>query len=98
MQPGNRDHLLARESDKETIILTRKEEKDLLVVVMNFSEKNFQKDISGLENSRLELLLYSAHKDWGGNISNDTMPFHFNDKKFVANLAERSLAIFKASK
>ena len=98
MQPGNRDHLLARESDKETIILTRKEEKDLLVVVMNFSEKNFQKDISGLENSRLELLLYSAHKDWGGNISNDTMPFHFNDKKFVANLAERSIAIFKASK
>ena len=98
MQPGNRDHFLAWESDKETIILTRKEDKDLLVVVMNFSDKKFQKDISELENSRPELLLYSAHKDWGGNISNDTLPFHFNDKKFVASLAERSIAIFKASK
>jgi len=97
-QPGNRDQLLARESDKETIILTRKEDKDLLVVIMNFSEQQFHENISELGNSIPELLLYSAHKEWGGNVSNNTLPFHFNDKTFVATLERKSIAILRTSK
>ncbi len=97
-QPGNRDQLLARESDKETIILTRKEDKDLLVVIMNFSEQQFHENISEPGNSIPELLLYSAHKEWGGNVSNNTLPFHFNDKTFVATLERKSIAILRTSK
>ncbi|MFN2395676.1 MAG: malto-oligosyltrehalose trehalohydrolase [Bacteroidales bacterium] len=96
MQPGKRDQILARNNDKDVIILSRRTDKNLLVAIMNFSEKKLHEEISELKDKNPELLIYSAHKKWAGKISNKVMPFQMNNENFVAEPEGRSIAIFKS--
>ncbi len=97
LKPGNRENIIARNTN-DTIILTRTEGNQSLVVVMNFSSQPFGKEIPELQGSKWEVLLYSAHKKWGGNIDNTCEPIRENDKSLVPEIEKNTITLINITR
>ena len=96
LKPGNRDHIHATElADKKTIAIVCQNNKEHLVALMNFNKENVTIEISALSFSTAQVLIYSAHEQWGGNINNDENPIAQKGKEFIANISGKSLVLIR---
>ena len=96
LKPGNRDHIHATElADKKTIALVCQNNNEHLVALMNFNKENVTIEISALSFSTAQVLIYSAHEQWGGNINNDENPIAQKGKEFIANISGKSLVLIR---
>ncbi len=98
LKPGKRDNIQAFEdAGKKAIILSRKAGRESLVAVMNFAEEPVTVDMPDLQASGAELLVYSAHRQWGGNVGNNTNPLIKKGQHLAAKTERRSFIIFRAT-
>ena len=96
LRPGNRDQIAAWLDESENaILLWQKEQTESVLTAMNFSDReiNLFPDIANA--SDYLLLIYSAHKKWGGSIGNSESPVKTTDKGFELRLLPKSAAMIK---
>jgi maltooligosyltrehalose trehalohydrolase len=94
-RPGCRKNIRATQMGKGAMLLARKGEKETVLVVFNFSEKPFSGKINALKDQPGDLLLYSAHKQWGGSIYDGHDPMESSSGKTPKIYLEpRSVAVF----
>ncbi len=99
LKPGSRTNIYARKSnDENAIVLVRKYENELLVVLMNFSDKLVKEKLPEITGKNAKLLLYSAQKRWGGNADNSESPLkQYECNKYSVSLEARSIIVFLCS-
>ncbi len=69
----NRENIFAQAACKEQVIfLSRKTETENLVACMNFSDKDCPVKIPDAMNTTAELLIYSGHEQWGGDVHDES--------------------------
>jgi maltooligosyltrehalose trehalohydrolase len=91
-QPGSRENIEAlADETEEAILLVHKGEKETIVTAMNYSDKVIDVKITETKTSEIELLLYSAHMQWGGKADDSDQPFVY--KKNCTNLSLRPKAV-----
>jgi maltooligosyltrehalose trehalohydrolase len=96
LKPGNRDHINATEvPDKKTIALDCQNNNEHLVALMNFNKNNVTIEISALCFTTAQALIYSAHEQWGGNISNDENTLTKTGQEFMANVTGKSFIFIR---
>lgn len=94
LKPGNRDNTLAYEAAKDkAIMLSKKDGNEQLIALMNFSEENILVEIPELLHNDPDIMIYSAHKQWGGAISNTRTPIVKNRHTAVAETERKSILI-----
>lgn len=72
-----RDNFLAREAVPEkTLVLIHKSYDAWLLAVLNFSASDEETLIPELAGKRINLLMYSAHRKWGGIVDDNFVPLH----------------------
>lgn len=93
--PGNGENILAGKIDREGMLLTIKGEKENFLAVFNFSGETFSANLHELAGCKAELLLYSAHKHWGGNVPEGNDPAELEKGKTpIIKLEPRSVAAY----
>ncbi len=99
LKPGNRDNILTFEAVKDkAIMLLKTDVNEQLMALMNFSEEKITVEIPELLHNEPELLIYSAHQQWGGTISNNKIPIVNNGHAVVAETEKKSILIAKTKK
>jgi maltooligosyltrehalose trehalohydrolase len=94
-RPGSRRNFRATQMGEGAMLLVRKGEKETLLAVFNFYEKPFSVVIKELISQQSDLLLYSAHKQWGGSMNDSHDPMESSSGKTPKiNLEPRSVAVF----
>ncbi len=97
LKPGNRDHINAFEiADKEAIALVRENGNERLVALINFSENNVTIEIPALKATSAEVLIYSAHKQWGGTVNDHENILILEGQELVATVMRKSFVLFRA--
>lgn len=85
--------------NQSVVIHNSKNEEDVLYVVINFSDNTHKVTIPELSGNNYDLLLYSAHQKWGGNVDdNSNHIFNFNNNSFEASLEKQSAIIIKSKR
>ncbi len=94
IQNCNRKNLLVRESEAgNIIILLYNAGKESFSLLLNFSENPVADTIEDAADFKTEVLLYSAHKKWGGKINNTEKPLITNKNLTNINMAPRSATL-----
>ncbi len=81
LKPDLRKNTWAIQIGEHAMLLERKGEKKTLLAVFNFSEKPFSGKLKELTGKPADLLLYSAHMQWGGLINDSFHPMENNAGK-----------------
>lgn len=98
LRPGKRDHINAYEATgKEAIVLVRRNENERLVALMNFSENSTTIELPALQTTSPHVLIYSAHKQWGGIINNHENPVIIAGQEIVAKIMRKSFVLFRVT-
>lgn len=96
MKSCNREHLMVREtSDDKAIVLLYQTRKKGMMVMMNFSDEIINESIPEDDNYRSEMVLYSAHKKWGGSVDDNTKPVKHGTGQTNINLKPKSVVVLK---
>lgn len=83
---------------KNAVVLIRKIGCERIIALMNFSNQILQAEIPDKENNITELLIYSAHKHWGGKVKNNENPILLTKRKLLVEIAKKSFLLFKTTK
>jgi maltooligosyltrehalose trehalohydrolase len=96
LRPGNRDGVVVRKSENgKGIVMIRENGKDLLCAVLNYADEPIVEVLSELKNTKLSLVLYSAHQKWGGSVNDTTIPLTTTQNGRVQlKLRPKSMALF----
>jgi maltooligosyltrehalose trehalohydrolase len=98
LRPGKRDHIHAFEvADKDAIVLVHKNGNERLIVMMNFSENNVTIEIPALNAIAADVLVYSAHKQWGGTVNDHENIFTLEGQDLVATIVRKSFVLFRVT-
>lgn len=98
LKPGKRDNVLAFEAaGGKAIILSRKAGRESLIAVMNFAEERVTVEMPDMPAPGAELLVYSAHRQWGGNVGNNANPLIKKGQHLAVKTERRSFIIFRAT-
>ncbi len=96
LPPGNRENISTRgNKDEKTILMVHKAARESIVSVMNFSKQNTVTELPLPDNKTSELLIYSAHKQWGGKIKNSIIPLQKKQNTLLVETSGKSIVIFK---
>lgn len=97
-RPGKRDHINAFEAaDKDAIVLVHENGKERLVAIMNFGENNATIAVPALNATAADLLVYSAHKQWGGTVNDHENIFTLEGQDLVATIVRKSFVLFRVT-
>jgi maltooligosyltrehalose trehalohydrolase len=94
MKPGNREKVTAR-STSDVIVLTYGGSHGNITVIMNFSQKEESLEVNELQYDNPEMLLYSAHKQWGGNVLMAQYPLSSTQNNRMLYIAPKSVLVFR---
>jgi maltooligosyltrehalose trehalohydrolase len=97
LKPGNLNDISARNTQDAIIIVRKGKEYDILSV-LNFSENPLRLELPELSKSTHKVLLYSAHKQWSGNINDSAIPLTSNEKSVMLKMEEKSIIVFQIRK
>lgn len=96
LTPGNREHVRAcQAAHGEVVVLKREDAYHCLLALMNFSEKEGDVAIPTSKFTHAELLIYSSHKQWGGEVNEDENPVRMPDQHLQAQLPRKSFALLR---
>jgi maltooligosyltrehalose trehalohydrolase len=96
LTPGNRDNTLALTSgDGNAITLIRKSDHENLYAFFNFSDKSITLNTPDLAGTKPELLIYSAHQQWGGHIESSIMPVEMIKDAAILSLQSKSFLLIQ---
>ncbi|TVQ09542.1 MAG: malto-oligosyltrehalose trehalohydrolase [Bacteroidetes bacterium] len=94
LRPGDRTNVSATLSDnKKAIILKHEGEKVSILTLMNFSEDTTTLSFEANQPQHPELLIYSAHQQWGGEAADNESPWKTNGGHAQITLHPWSVAI-----
>jgi maltooligosyltrehalose trehalohydrolase len=94
LKPGIRSHLATRNTS-DVIILNFSGETEIITVIMNFSQIEEKIEVRELQYDNPEMLLYSAHKQWGGNVLMSHYPLYDTQNNRMLKIAPRSVLVFR---
>ncbi len=98
LKPGNRDHINAYEiPDKEAIVIIYKNEKESLVALMNFGERNITVELPSIKATSANILIYSAHNQWGGTVNDHENPLIITENQLTVNTTRKSFVLFQTT-
>ncbi len=96
LKPGARDHTNAFQvPNKEAIALVRENSNERLVALMNFSENNVMAEIPVSDPASVDILIYSAHEQWGGTINDNENILTIEGNELIANMMGKSFVLFR---
>ncbi len=94
LRPGDRRNVSATLSDdKKAIILKHEGEKVSILTLMNFSEDATTLSFEANQPQLPELLIYSAHQQWGGEAAGNESPWKTTGSQTEITLHPWSVAI-----
>ena len=96
-EAGNRDNVLADEIVKDNVLLFSNYNTEMKITALfNFSYQPVRFETDDL--SHFGLLLYSAHKKWGGIVSDHENPLTFSGENTKIRLEKKSMVIYLSEK
>jgi maltooligosyltrehalose trehalohydrolase len=97
LKPGNLNDISAR-NYQDAIIIVRKGDEYDIISVLNFSDNPQRIELPELLKSSHNILLYSAHKQWGGNIDYITIPLTRTENSLMLEVEKKSIVLFQIRK
>jgi maltooligosyltrehalose trehalohydrolase len=96
LKPGNRNHIRAIEvANKESIALVSENDNKRLLALMNFGERSTKIELPALKSTSTHVLVYSAHKQWGGTVNDHENQLFVAGTKLVAYTREKSFILVR---
>ncbi|TVQ93005.1 MAG: malto-oligosyltrehalose trehalohydrolase [Bacteroidetes bacterium] len=95
LKPGDRDNANAQEIIKDRVMLyTRYNAEKKIAAFLNFSEQSLRIETDELSQTQTELLLYTSHKKWGGNIPDKENPLSYSQDNATIRIEKKSMVLF----
>ena len=95
LTPGNRERFEAKtDAEKGILTVLHKGEDNNIIVIFNFSDIEIKTNMSEINNP--QLIINSAHKQWGGEINDRQNPLTKNDNTFELQIEKNSIVAFLA--
>ncbi len=95
LKPGKRDNFQATEIKKDKVLLFSNHNFEMkITAIFNFSDQPVILKTDELYDSKL--LLYSAHKNWGGIFPDHEKPLSFLKENAELTLGKKSMVLYKS--
>ena len=96
IMPANRDHVHAFQAlEGDVVALHLETVHQCLVALMNFSEKALDVKITAKAFTNAELLIYSSHKQWGGEVDDDEHPIRIDGQHVLDQIRGKSFTLLR---